>query len=365
MGPRICTLLVTVLGLCAASALADEVTPNDRVETRLRVRAAPTADATTPIVAFLEPGETAELLDDVPYWWQIRTSGGIEGFVSKGYSRVIPEVGPASILRLGAWNIKKLGHNNGKDYSLVADIIDDRFDVLAVVEVMQRQGGHPGYDALLEALGGGWAGLVTGAPRPDTTSGSAEFYAVLYRTNRAAPCVGWTALVYHEDNDGSGSGTGVDAFSREPAFGCFVAGAFDFLLAPYHATWSDGDIDDISSEVAGLDAVLASMAAARPSEADLIILGDFNLVPSDLEATIGREIPTVGTGSTLNGSGERTENLYDHLLVNDSDATSEQIGSAEVIDVRFEAASNEIFFDTVSDHLPIIARFNVAGPDDD
>ncbi|HUF10889.1 MAG TPA: hypothetical protein VMO47_16335, partial [Rhodothermales bacterium] len=84
-----------------------------------------------------------------------------------------------------------------------------------------------------------------------------------------------------------------------------------------------------------------------------------------LAEAIGREIPTVGTGSTLNGSGERTQNLYDHLIVNDSDATAEQIGSAEVIDVRAEAASNEVFFDTVSDHLPIVARFNLAGVDDD
>ena len=365
MNPRFRISLLALLFLSVASALADEVTPNDRVETRLRVRAAPSADAATPIVAFLAPGENAELVDDVPYWWQIRTSAGTEGFVSKGYSRVIPDLAPASILRLGAWNIKKLGHNNGKDYPLVAAIIEDRFDVIAVVEVMQRQGGHPGYDALLEALGANWEGMVTATPRPDTTSGSAEFYAVLYRANRAAPCAGWTALFYHEDNDGSGSGSGVDAFSREPAYGCFVAGTFDFMLAPYHASWSEGDIDDISGEVAGLSAVFASMATARPGELDRIILGDFNLVPSDLEDAIGREIPTVGTGSTLNGSGERTQNLYDHLLVNDSDATSEQIGSAEVIDVRSEAANNKLFFDTVSDHLPIVARFNTAGPDDD
>lgn len=190
VGRRFCSVLLAALCLVVAPVFADEVAPNDRVETRLRVRAAPDADDTTPVVAFLEPGETAELLDDVPYWWQITTDDGIEGFVSKGFSRVIPDVGPASILRLGAWNIKKLGHNNGKDYPLVADIIEDRFDVLAVVEVMQRQGAHPGYDELLAALGTGWAGMVTAAPRPNTTSGSAEFYAVLYRTSRAAPCAG-------------------------------------------------------------------------------------------------------------------------------------------------------------------------------
>jgi len=362
----LCAIIVLLTVGISVPALADDVTPNDRVETRLRVRMEPNTDITTPVIGFLEPGQTAELIDDtVSYWYEIRLDSGTSGYVSKAYSRVIPDVGPASILRIGAWNIKKLGHNNGKDYPLVAAIIDDNFDVLAVVEVMQRQGGRPGYDELLAELGTSWTGMVTAEPRPNTTSGNAEYYAVIYRTDRVQRCAGWDSLVYHQDNDGGDAGTGLDVFSREPAFTCLVAGEFDFLLAPYHATWSGGDIDDISDEVEELDAVFGSMAAAEAGEADLLILGDFNLVPSDLEEAMGREVPTVGTGSTLNGSGQRTQNLYDHLLVFDGDETSELIGTAEVIDVRGEATNDEMFFDTVSDHLPIVARFNVSGPDDD
>ena len=158
---------------------------------------------------------------------------------------------------------------------------------------------------------------------------------------------------------------GNNAFSREPAFGCFVAGNFDFILAPYHAVWAEGDIDDISAEVGNIDDVFASMQAARSSEKDLLISGDFNLVPTDLAIAINREIPTVGTGSTLNGSGDRTQNLYDHLILSDPDETSELIGTAEVIDVRNQATSKKIFFKTVSDHLPIVARFDTSAADDD
>jgi len=356
-------LVLSMAAAFGSSAIADDVTPNDRVETRLRVRADPNGDGM--VVGHLELGETAALTGDVPYWYAIRLDDGTPGFVSKAYARVIPDVGPAQVLRLGAWNIKKLGHMNGKDTPLVAAIVEDRFDVLAIVEVMQRQGGHPGYDALLQALGSGWQGLVTSTPRPNTGSGNAEFYAVLYRTSRARLCPGWTALVYFEDNDGGATGAGPDLFAREPAFACLQAGNFDFLVAPYHATWSDGDIDVISDEVEELDAVFDAMAASRPGERDLLILGDFNLVPSDLAEAIGREIPTVGTGSTLNGSGERTQNLYDHLIVADRNATTEIIGTAEVIDVRAEAATHKVFFDTVSDHLPIVARFDANAPDDD
>ena len=109
------------------------------------------------------------------------------------------------------------------------------------------------------------------------------------------------------DNDGSGGDTGNNEFSREPAYGCFKSGNFDFLLAPYHATWAEGDIDDISAEVINIDDVFISMQTAQSGENDLLIAGDFNLVPSDLAAAINREIPTVGEGSTLNGSGERTQ----------------------------------------------------------
>ena len=53
-------------------------------------------------------------------------------------------------------------------------------------------------------------------------------------------------LRYHQDNTGGPGGTGDDLFAREPAFACLKAtgGGFDCMLAAYHATWSDDDIDD-------------------------------------------------------------------------------------------------------------------------
>jgi hypothetical protein len=40
------------------------------------------------------------------------------------------------------------------------------------------------------------------------------------------------------------------------------------------------------------------------------------------------------------------------------------IAPEEVLDVRGVASSNQLFFQTVSDHLPAIARFRVAADDD-
>jgi hypothetical protein len=357
-----CLVAACLLG---PAAVADRVTPSDRVESRLRIREAPDGDAV--VVGFLMPGESLPLRTSVPSWHEIELASGISGFVSKSWSRVVPDgtlpVASSGVpLRLGAWNIRKLGHGSSKNFDLVASIITANFDIVAVVEVMQKGGGHPGYDDLLAAMGPDWGGIVTSEPRPVGTSGSAEFYAVLMRESRVRLCNGWTALRYASD--------ATDAFSREPAFACFVAmdangaAGFDFLLAAYHARFAEGDILEIQDEVEHINQVIEDMRSARPGEQDILIAGDFNLVSSDLTDTLGRPVQTIGSGSTLNSSGSVTNNLYDHLVAFDHVATSELLAPEEVIDVRSTASSNQTFFQTVSDHLPIVARFRAAGDDD-
>lgn len=370
---RICKIL---LGVCvllfASAALADRVTPSDRVETRLRIRSA--ADGQAQVVGHLLPGGSLPLRASVPNWYEVELPDGQRGFVSKAWARLIADQSlvetPPTEIRLGSWNIRKLGHGANKDFARVAQIIETNFDIVAIVEVMQKAGGHPGYDSLLAQLGPSWFGIVTSTPRPDTSSGSAEFYAILFRPARVRLCAGWTALIYHADHTGGSAGVGEDFFSREPAFACFAttradgAAGFDFLLAAYHAIWAEGDIGDIQEEVRHLDEVFGSMAAARPGERDLLIAGDFNLVPTDLRDVISQEVRTIGTGSTLNGSGVLTSNLYDHIIVMDLGATVEMTAPEQVLDVRNVAATSKLFFQTVSDHLPIVARFRVLADDD-
>ena len=64
-------------------------------------------------------------------------------------------------------------------------------------------------------------------------------------------------------------------------------------------------------------------------------------------------------------AGNEPRNLYDHLIISNPDDTGELIGTAEVIDIRNQAADNKTFFKTVSDHLPVVARFDTSGVDDD
>jgi len=291
---------------------------------------------------------------------------------------------PAPPIRLCGWNLRKLGHGSATDYALVADVIGSRCDIAAIVEVMQKQGQRPGYDRLIGELNldgpqrqrPRWAGSVTDRPRPNSSAGHAEYYAVLWRIGVVTHCGGAATLDYFADNDGSPGGSGPDRFQREPAFGCFrsvqqapdAAGrrpGTDFVLGLYHARWSDGDERAIAAEVRQLGLVFEAMSRAFAGERDLMLIGDFNLRPAPLSRALPFADRTEGSGSTLNRKGERPANLYDHLVVHDEQATVELIGNARVVDVRDVAPSPESFYRTVSDHLPIVVELRVDRPDDD
>ncbi len=360
--------LIWLLLFISHAAWSDQVTPSERVASHLNVRLEPSG--ASPVVGALQPGEAAAFERSVPFWYEVTLPDGTRGYVSKAWSRLIRDALGDDLLRLGGWNIKKLGHGSSKDFARVAEVIEENFDVIAVVEVMQKGGARPGYDSLASQLGPDWAGVVTTSPRPNTTSGNAEFYAVFYRADRIDACAGWSSLRYLPDNDGSVSGVGPDVFSREPAFGCFEvrrpdgATGLDFMLAVYHARWADGDTAEIQDEVEHVTDVFEAMGQERPGERDRILVGDFNLAATDLEVVLGPQVRTLGAGTTLNSLGERTANLYDHLLLFDRAATSEMVGSPEVLDVREVAASPRAFFRTVSDHLPIRAMFRAQADDD-
>lgn len=361
--PFLSGLAIASILLGYVPAYAELVIPSSRVTSSLKVRSSPTTASA--VVGKLLPGDAAVWVDSTTYWHQVTLPSGATGYVSRSWATVEAD------LRLGTWNIKKLGHGTSKDYSMVAGIINENFDILTLIEVMQKGQGHPGYDALLQELGSSWAGVISETPRPSTTAGDAEFYAILYRSAAIQPCADGPTLQYFPDNDGTSHGTGPDLFVREPAFACFetvsTAGTrgWDFILAAYHATWADGDEDIIVEEVDNLSQVFAAMKHARPSEADLFVAGDFNLTPEVLKEHSPAADKTTGTGSTLNSSGVRTANLYDHLLVSDERATSELVMSAQVIDVRGKTSTNKMFYKTVSDHLPIVGRFSRNRSDDD
>ena len=274
-------------------------------------------------------------------------------------------------LRVGAWNVRRLGSaDQSTDIPLLASLIDRHFDALALVEIMQTQGGgHAGLDELVSALGPTWAVQVTASPRPNTKAPFAEFYAVVFRPARVGPCEEGPPLSYVPDDMTDDTVSVAGRFLREPAFGCFRAHArgapgFDFLLGVYHARYGSGSAEDIAQEVMHLDALLRRVSSIWPKEKDVLLLGDFNLDSEQLARWVSAHDATSGTGSTLNPRGDLSANLLDHLLLLNPEHIQELIAPAEVLDLRGEAGSSRAYFQLVSDHLPIRALFQVESDDD-
>lgn len=274
------------------------------------------------------------------------------------------------MLRIGTWNIPRLGTQKSSDYAKIAAVIDHAFDLLVLVGIAQTQHGHPGYDKVVAALGSTWDGFITDRPRPNR-SRSAEHYAMLWRKGVVRPCADWNGLVYHPDNDGSASATGDDLFEREPAFGCFEARSsedivgMDWLIGAYRAPTLKVGRTEVQSEVARLQEVFDLIAQAREGERDLLLAGTFSLSDEEFpEGLAFSPLVTTRPVDLLEGEHPFPGTLYDHLVVADAKATAE-FRSARAVDLRKLPTERQLSDEVLATHLPIVARFDVSGPDDD
>lgn len=90
-------LLILIAGclLCPDRILAQDVTPSDRVTTHVNVREA--SDASSPAVGQLKPGDSAELIERLPRWYQVRLPDDTEGYVLKAWAVVASHLEPRSV----------------------------------------------------------------------------------------------------------------------------------------------------------------------------------------------------------------------------------------------------------------------------
>lgn len=81
---------VAALLLASQASAQEQVAPSERVRTNVVVREQPLGPPATPVGA-LRPGETAVLLESVPYFYRVRLANGVEGYVAKSWTvRVSP-----------------------------------------------------------------------------------------------------------------------------------------------------------------------------------------------------------------------------------------------------------------------------------
>ncbi|MFO7525961.1 MAG: SH3 domain-containing protein [Ignavibacteriaceae bacterium] len=136
---QIIYVIILVIILVPGNLYAQFVTPSDRVVDRVIVRELPSTQSE--IAGSLRKGESAILLDVVPYWYKVQLNNSVIGFVSKAWS-VLSDITLIDSLKksdliIGSWNIKWLGRsvNENKNYKAMAEIIQ-RMDIIAIQEVM-------------------------------------------------------------------------------------------------------------------------------------------------------------------------------------------------------------------------------------
>ena len=250
-------------------------------------------------------------------------------------------------IRLASWNLKRLGHGQ-KRIDLVARIMRDQ-DVVALEEVMTPRGVNE-----LVALMPGWAAIVS--PAPVGRAGYAEHYAVLYRKEALRRLDSFTV------DDPS------DEFAREPFVACLAAGEFDFCLVIIHVVFGSR-VGPRDAEIAALGP-LVDRLAARTAERDWLVIGDFNRPASarSFAALTARGF-TMASGdrllpTSIASAGYRSD--YDHLLLHPA-RTREWRKDCERIDIVADACAGDFALCArdLSDHAPIRATFDAAGPDDD
>jgi len=181
--------------------------------------------------------------------------------------------------------------------------------------------------------------------------GVKEIYAFLFRANRVRYL--GAASFYSEEED---------VFIREPFYGKFVAGSFDFYVITIHSIYGDR-VSERRAEALVLDEVY-TFVQDLDDENDILLMGDFNLPPYDKGFS---ELLSMSEMTFVNSDIPTSiaDRLYDNIFFQ-SGHTQEYTGHFGV--VKFD----EEFYDNddrnagleISDHRPLWAEFDV-GQDDD
>jgi endonuclease/exonuclease/phosphatase family metal-dependent hydrolase len=208
--------------------------------------------------------------------------------VRAALGHVVPAKSPGNLL-VGTWNIRDFdrmsptwrsatGESPIRDLSnvlCIAEIVRS-FDVVAIQEVRQRA---EGFLAMVQALGPGWAYLVTDVTRGP--SGNNERLAFLFDTRRVHPSGLACELVVAAENAGVAEDVLKGQFARTPYAVSFARGSSGFTLVTLHVTYGQQAADRIPEleETARWLARWAQQGDAWGT--NLIALGDFNIDRQD------------------------------------------------------------------------------------
>ena len=264
-----------------------------------------------------------------------------------------PVVAPATLqaaaaaevrtIRVATWNIKQFTDRPDLDLPVIAKIITEaRFDVLAIQEV--KKDGRA-VDRLLATLGPPWR---SGGISPMT--GNNERFAIIYRGDRVQ-AVGSASFIDLADES---------VFDRHPYTARFRANRFGFQLVVVHLSYTDTGRRRLETQTL---ANCVMELAARQSEKDIIVLGDFNEQRARPNLPLMEDVgwhTTVSEATNLS-----SKEIYDNILIEPKHTTQWQGSSIVRFDELYFANDDRAASAAVSDHRPVYAEFKTDGPDND
>ena len=289
--------LSIVFILIGSTARADKVTPSNRVSNYLNVREQP--DVNSAIIGTLPTGQSAELIESIPYWYRIKLIDGSTGYVSKAWavkiingSAASSETGKSDLI-IGSWNIKWFGYysEDKHDYSRMADIIQ-KMDVVAIQE-LRGSGYKDRLDKLVNALAvkgfnykyvfSDETGYLNNPDKSNTTLPKKDYlerYAFLWDTDRVQ-LVNAAAPYKFVSNPIINNAT----FRQVPIYTDFKVkrnNGFDFRILTIHTVYNSNINAVRKAEIEFVNNwIINQVNDASNPEKNIVVVGDFNANPDN------------------------------------------------------------------------------------
>ena len=270
-------------------------------------------------------------------------------------------------VRVGAFNMLRLGHGDSKDFSRVAELITKAdVDIMAGVEVMKPEAASQLLAELNAEGDRRWGMEVTGEATGE--SSYKEHFAFFYDQDRVRPATAaednycdtedtkWRASFSCTLED-RGSEENPE-YERDPMLAHFYFGDQKLSLLNVHVVFGEASRAGYARRQDELKAVMAAMERIRAHspEDEVIALGDFNLErDTDREDPEGKYIPKWLDGAQVTVGGDTTlgRSNYDHTIHLGDNAG--QVDQYEVV-LDFDPTNDrhkEAYKTEVSDHFPI------------
>jgi endonuclease/exonuclease/phosphatase family metal-dependent hydrolase len=265
---------------------SQSVVPSDRVADRVIVRENPNTHGN--IVGSLKIGESAVLIESIPYWFKVELSNNAVGYVSKAWTNISNSAADSSKktdLIIGSWNIKWFGHYNEDkhDYNEMAKIIQ-KMDVIAIQE-LQSNRSISRVDSLLSYLaknGFKYRAAISDNTgynnNPDTAKGKyLERLCFLWDIDRVVIINPVRFIKTTPIND--------NTFRQVPIAADFKVSngnGFDFRIVDVHTVYNKELNEVRRNEIQFLnDWIIQQTNDTSNHEKNIIVIGDFNANPDN------------------------------------------------------------------------------------